>query len=188
LARPWHQGFGSAYSGRPRFQEPRSRLQPPQPGCPGRYAVRSCRFIAGRYVGSPARASARLGANMPAQRIEQRRGDHRDRGDRDRGREADKLGYQLEQRCADSAGQYRSGRAVQYPPDHFACLCAHAGYAGEPRGLRVVPDGDGSHCAFPFTEHDQLRRACLAARRLSVTRPTPLPSASRHRCGTRGPP
>jgi len=40
----------------------------------------------------------------------------------------------------------------------------------------------------PFTEHDQLRRACLAARRLSVTRPTPLPSASRHRCGTRGPP
>jgi hypothetical protein len=81
----------------------------------------------------------RLGTNMPAQRIEQRRGHHRDRGDRYRGREADKLGYQLEQRRADSAAQYRSGRAVQCPPDHFACLCAHAGYAVEPRGLSRSP-------------------------------------------------
>jgi hypothetical protein len=40
---------------------------------------------------------------MPAQRIEQRHGYHRDRGDRDRSREAEKLGYQLEQRHADSA-------------------------------------------------------------------------------------
>jgi len=41
---------------------------------------------------------------MTAQRIEQRRGHHRDRGDRDGSREAGKLGYQLEQRRADRAG------------------------------------------------------------------------------------
>jgi hypothetical protein len=55
-----------------------------------------------------------------AQRIEQRRGNQRDHGNRDRSREAENLGHHLQQGRADSADHGRSGRAGGSPLNHFA--------------------------------------------------------------------
>lgn len=90
-------------------------------------------------------------AQLPTQPIEQRRGHQRNPGDRDRSREADKLDRQLEQGRADSADHDHGGHAGHSPLNHVARRCTHAGQAGQPCRLRVVPDDDGSHVASPVT-------------------------------------
>jgi hypothetical protein len=138
---------------------------------------------------SPSSAVARVQRPVPAQRMEQGHGNQRERGDRDRSREAGNLHHQLEQGRADGADHDRSGRVVHCPLNHSARLGAHAGYAGQqPCRSRVVLDDDGSHFASPGYRYDQLRTACPAARRLPVTWLTPLLPASRHGYGPRRPP
>ena len=123
-----------------------------------RYAVRCCGLIAAGYAGSRARPVPGRRAQVAAQRIEQGRGHQCHRGDRDRSREAEELGCQLEQGCGDSADQDRGGRAGHGPLNHVARLCADVGQAGEPCRLRVVPDDDGSHFASLVTSCAQPAR------------------------------